>query len=324
MKKLSLKSLIIFVWVVSLVFLGVTNNAFAEQGFADDVLYPLQALDVEKTIAPTFSIPEASHVANGIAMRNRVAGTIHLRGVPLDSKILRAWLYWTIQDMESDGAKQKSALFNGNRVTGTKVADSLDPCWLLTGIHTYRAGVKKFIPSFNPNQDYHVVLAFTKKNSTSGKNPWNPLDSQDVLLDGATLIVIYEVPDGGIVYVYDDLNGSMFDATGTFTLTHTQTFDEALFTMSGADGQRGFGFNNGPSETTTFNGNQIAGPGAAAVGGRSASDWDGMSGWPLPQLWDVQTHMVLLNGSSSVVTYQSQADCLVPVVFVIETIPPGS
>jgi len=45
-------------------------------------------------VEPTRTFEYADHVANGIAMRNRTAGTIHLRGAPVPSKVLAALLYF--------------------------------------------------------------------------------------------------------------------------------------------------------------------------------------------------------------------------------------
>lgn len=273
---------------------------------------------LEKTFSANLVVTGASHVANGVALRNRTSGWIPLRGVPNGSTVEKAFLYWNFSDTKVTGSVGSPALFNGNRVNGIKRADNADPCWNMTGNHTYRANVTELIPADNPNQDYEVVLFFSGATSTTGQNPWSPTETQNIRLDGATLVVIYSNASttGKIVRIYDGLNGSEFSGgTATFTLTHAATSGSGLFTMSGADGQRGSGHDNHSTisnELTTFNGTQIAGPSAAA------SDWDGSTGLPLPQLWDVHTHIVTFSGTSSVVEYTAGTDCLVPVVFILE------
>ncbi|GAB61060.1 MAG: DUF3344 domain-containing protein [Candidatus Jettenia sp.] len=277
---------------------------------------------VEKTVDPINVISNASHVANGIALRNKTSGWIPLRGVPDGSTVVKAFLYWNFSDTNATGLGSV-VVFNGNRVNGIKRADSADPCWGLTGNHTYRANVTPFIPANNPNQDYEVVINFNGIISTTGQNPWAPTESQTKRLEGATLIVVYSnaSTSGKQVRIYDALNGSEFSGSATFTLTHPALSGSGLFTMCGADGQRGSGHDthaNTSNEKTTFNGTQVAG--TSVAGG----DWDGSTGLPLPQLWDVHTHVVTFSGTSSIVVYTAKdpnaanLDCLVPVVFVLE------
>ena len=266
-------------------------------------------------IEPAFKFAKARHVANGVAMRNRTSGTIHLRGVPNGRRVISALLYWNVLDNAFIGSNTFPVLFNGNRVNGTKTADSPDPCWSgVIGSHSYVANVTQFVDgSGHPNQDYEVVLQFDELTSTTGQNPWDPVEFQDVRAEGAGLIVVYEDPFSGPLYIYDDLSNSMFFSNATFNLGHNLHRRSALFTMFGADGQRGFGHNNLlTNEMTFFNLAQIAGNPV------TNSDWDGSDGWPLPQLWDTHTHIVSLFGNTSTVRYQTGGDCLVPVAFVID------
>ena len=266
-------------------------------------------------IEPSYKIAKARHVANGVAMRNRTSGTIHLRGVPNGRRVISALLYWNVLDNAFFGSNTFPVLFNGNRVTGIKTADSPDPCWFgVIGSHSYVANVTQFVnASGHPNQDYDVVIQFDELTSTTGQNPWSPVEFQDVRVEGAGLIVIYEDPFSGPVYVYDDLSNSMFFSNATFGLGHDLHRGTALFTMFGADGQRGSGHNNFvTNERTFFNLGQIAGNPV------TNSDWDGSDGWPLPQLWDTHTHLVSLVLNTATVQYQAGGDCLVPVAFVID------
>jgi hypothetical protein len=133
-------------------------------------------------------------------------------------------------------------------------------------------------------------------------------------LEGATLIVVFSNEGTGVA-IFDALGGTEFSGAFSVTLVHPISLSgTGLYTMSGADGQRGTtGYDNGVSnELGFFNLAQISGPPVAA------SDWDGSAGWPLVQLWDVHTHAVSYSGGSSEVDYTSFGDCLVPVVFVLQ------
>lgn len=274
--------------------------------------YPYRAA----ALAPinlTFTFADSAHVANGIALRNRDSGWIPVRGVPVGGIVVKAYLYWNFSNTAAIGANSDQALFEGNRVVGAKVADNGDPCWSMAGNHTYRADVTAFMPIYRPNGDYRVMLF--SSSSTSGQNPWNPSEAETIRTEGATLVVVYRsttLTVGKVVNIYDKLTGSGFSASATFTLNNTFS-GSGLFTMTGADGQRQGYTNSASNETTLFDTTQIAGPPIAA------SDWDGSSGWPLPQLWDVHTHQVDFNGSgNSAITYTAGADCLVPVAFVLQ------
>ena len=63
-------------------------------------------------VEPTRMFEYADHVANGVAMRNRTAGTIHLRGAPVPSKVLAALLYFNFSDGSRDGQRSVPVLFN--------------------------------------------------------------------------------------------------------------------------------------------------------------------------------------------------------------------
>jgi len=272
---------------------------------------------VGHTWNPSIIYQGAKHVANGAAMRNEARGTIALRGVPEGSSVAKAWLFWNYSDGEATGAATDVVLFNGDRYVGSKRADNADPCWSMAGNHTYRADVTRSVPSSRPNGDYEMVIE--KAVSTTGQNPWTPNEAQTVRIEGASLLVIYKSANtvDNTVYLYDALSASTFSSgTGTFVLLHPDVSSSGLYTMCGADGQRGVGsaYTNGASnETGFFDGVQISGPSVAA------SDWDGSAGWPLVQLWDVHTHQVTLSGTASKVLYRVGSDCLTPVFFVLQS-----
>jgi hypothetical protein len=124
----------------------VRRNAEAEKGLR---------------VEPTRTFEYADHVANGVAMRNRTAGTIHLRGAPVPSKVLAALLYFNFSDGSRDGQRIVPVLFNANRVVAHKTGDHDDPCWGMTGNRSYVADVTQLVPiGGDLNQDYQVVGGF--------------------------------------------------------------------------------------------------------------------------------------------------------------------
>ncbi len=325
----TLRTLTIFAGLAALLLVGpaaaqVDSSDNEEPGinigtFASTVP-PLRIEDVTREAdpddltPPSVEIKGADHVVNGVALRNRTSGTIHLRGVPLGSTVIRALLYWNFSDLNVTGSPTAPAVLNGNVVIGNLTADSMDPCWGMAGSHSYMADVTALVPATLPNQDYQVVLPFTANTTTSGQNPWNPPEFPNVRPQGAWLIVIFKNANTlNPVFVYDNLPNSMFAASASFNLSHSLLGNTGLFSMGGADGQRGGGHDNSLSnELTFFNGAQIAGPPV------TNSDWDGSDGWPLVQLADTHTHIVNMTGLVSNVSYTSNGDCLVPVFFVLD------
>ena len=276
--------------------------------------------NVTRKINPSLILSGVSHAANGTALRYRCSGTIPLRGIQSGSEVTGALLYWTFMDDKTIGAATNTALFNGNLIKGAKVADNPDLCWASAGTHSYRADVADFIAPGNPAQDY----VFTASNcvNSSGENPWlTESDPGTVLQEGAALVVFYKnrFTVHNRTFVYDALSGTAVaaaDTSSTIQLSHPNIDGSGLLTLVGADGQTGFSFNDeGSHETTTLNGDLIAGPGGIFPN----SDWDGMTGWPMPQLWDVHSYQVdNLSGTSSVLTYFSPDDCFAPVTLIIE------
>jgi hypothetical protein len=274
-------------------------------------------------INPSFILSGVSHAANGTALRNRCSGTIPLRGIQSGSEVTGALLYWTFMDDKAIGAATNTALFNGNLIKGTKVADNPDLCWASGGTHSYRADVADFIAPGNPAQDY--LFTVTNCVNSSGENPWlTETDPGTVLQEGAALIVFYKnrFTVYNQTFVYDALSATAVaaaDTSSTIQLNHSNIAGSGLLTLVGADGQTGFSFNDeGSHETTTLNGDLIAGPGGIFPN----SDWDGMTGWPMPQLWDVHSYQVdNLSGTSSVLTYFSPDDCFAPVTLIIQPQP---
>jgi hypothetical protein len=265
-------------------------------------------------VDPIFKADRVSHVANGVALRNRTRGFIHSRGVPRGSEVVRSFLLWNLSDSQREGADTMPVTFDGNLIVGRKTADNTDPCWGRDGNHSYMADVTDYTDQTGgPNQDYEVTIPFTTDTSTSGQNPWAGSDSSKTLLEGASLVVIFRNElTQGTLYLFAPPGDNMFLSNATYFLP-SPGLGNGLFTMIGGDGQRGFGHSNFASnELTFFDGTQIAGPPIAA------SDWDGSDGLTLPQLWDTHTHEVQITAGVSQVDYVQNFDCLVPVGFVLD------
>jgi hypothetical protein len=314
-------------WLVGILLLLSTGQALAQSleeapiGFLDPQRQPALAerykdrMDVKfDQLRPIFEARDVSHVASGTALRDRSRGFIQLRGVPQKSAVVRSFLVWNFSDDKREGAASAPVLLDGNLVVGKKTADNSDPCWGRNGNHTYVADVTDYTDQRGgPNQDYEVVMPFNERTSTAGENPWAASNQSLVLLEGATLFVIYRNDKTtGPLYFFAPPGDNMFSSSATYLLP-TPGFGAGLFTMAGADGQRGGGHDNFLSnELTFFDGNQIAGPAVAA------SDWDGSDGLTLPQLWDTHTHQVKLSNNPSVVDYDVKFDCVVPTAFVLD------
>jgi hypothetical protein len=310
------------VWALGASLAGAQNEEQPTGGFdltqeADKRLYQRYAhranIKVDK-VDPIFKAERVSHVANGVALRNRTRGYIHSRGVPLKSEVVRSFLLWNLSDSSEKGADSMPVLFDGNLVVGRKTADNTDPCWGRAGNHSYIADVTEYTDQTGgPNQDYEVTLAFSADTSTSGQDPWVSFDGSKTLLEGASLVVIFRNEGTqGPLYLFAPPGDNMFLASASYVLP-SPGLGRGLFTMIGGDGQRGSSHSNFASnELTFFDGLQIAGPPVAA------SDWDGSDGLTLPQLWDTHTHEVQIDNPTSQVDYVQNVDCLVAVGFVLD------
>lgn len=339
------KTIIPFCALIAMMGASQLSSALAENGGG-----PLQG-NTKGPLAPKIisncqKFVDVRHVTNGVALRNKRNGPINLRGIPANSNVLKAYLYWTYIDKKTAGASTSKAMFRGINVVGDKIADNLNPAWKNPtwigdgGSHTYKKDVTDLVNIFNnPNRNYPFYFkGFDDANS--GENPWSPADYHEIKLEGAALLVIYTnatvefSTSGKNVYLYDKcLNDTGFFGYQSFILKHPGISGDGLFTMCGADGQRGLtGYDNGDqgsnrlsNEKTFFNGNQIAGPPVAA------SDWDGSAGLPLPQLFDLHTHIVGFGPTpitSSTLVYKpvcedgcagdTIVDAMYPVFFVIE------
>jgi len=283
----------------------------------------LAVVAFKQTIIPK-EIIKGDHTASGISLRNRGGGVINLRGVPKDSRAIKAYLYWDI--LANSPEKNPIVSINGVSVKGALIGKGDDPCWSGSGVgynFVYRAKVPLYLLYVGINGDYKI--AGFQSTEGFGMSPWDSTSSP-YLAEGATLVVFYFNCGSKYktTYVYEaPVSGQMFYTNFSTTLTgFSAPKDRAKFTMVGADGQIGSGLNASyfiTAEQSFFQFTQIAGPPAATPPpiSNADSDWNGNDVEPLNQLWDTRTHIVPIQKGSTTaeVSYKAFGDCLVVVAF---------
>jgi hypothetical protein len=246
--------------------------------------------DVMVSIKVPLTFNNAGYGTGGVALRNRKLGVLNISGVT--GKVQAAYLYWAYLFTQTPNATQPIVITrvngSGATVSGTLLAVGGDPCWGSHGIAVYRAPVPLTVATGNGS--YEVTLSAVQSALGTGEDPW---DGHVVFpaAEGASLVIIGT--GTYTVEIYDTAipSGETFHASLSYSLTlpakatHTST----LWNSISADGQIGHSRTATvgiSGETTTINGVGIAGPGNPGAD----SDWDGSSGWPLPQLWDDTGH----------------------------------
>jgi len=278
--------------------------------------------------APFRQYSNASYGTGGAAMRNRSNGSINISGVLGNAQ--DAWLYWTVLVSRSPTKQQKiriTRLFplgapSTVLLVGDLIATPTDPCWGSSKAAVYRAQVPTNIATGNGL--YQIEMNATQTAVTDGSDPW----ASGVVFpaaEGASLVVVGK--GSSSVYLYDFFPAEI---QGGAVLSYTLSVPggmgaNATLDSFGADGQMGgFGSREGDpgnsGETVFVNGTQISGPGSAAD---TDSDWNGNSGFPLPQLWDDSGHQIsgiAQQGATTLgISVNSVGDCIIPVGNVLGT-----
>jgi hypothetical protein len=274
------------------------------------------------TVRPSHTYLNASYTTGGVALRNRSEGMMNIGGFAGPTQA--AWLYFTYLFMTTPPETLRIPLRRyfpaptaNVSVRAKLIATSLDPCWGGVGGAIYRAPVP--VAFAVGNGEYRITVPASVVGLNTGEDPWDlnivyPLD------EGASLVLI----GGGskTVDLFDiGLAGNEFGTSLLYTLALSgqATGDTVLMDEFGADGQLGASrTSHFPGETTFINSVQVAGPGGAYD---TDSDWNGNSGFPLPQLWDDTGHdirpAVPAGTTSLAVSINVQNDCLVTVGNVI-------
>lgn len=292
--------------------LGTTHSKFAPQQ---------QTLGPEKVIHPdtTAIYPNADYATGGVALRNQVQRSIILSGAP-NTTPLDAYIYWSVLGPvnAADSSVTIQRLWPKPTtipyivtLTGDLLAIGPDPCWGSTGNYIYRAHPPVSVVTGNGN--YLVKFATAASGLTDGEDPW---DGNVVfpLMEGAALVTI--TTGSHYVTVYDGQAGMLlFPPSLSYTLSPFigTPGGPIRFDTIAADGQVGSSTTATPgvSMEQTFITNipiQIAGTGSPT---NTDSDWNGNSGAPLPQLFDVTGHSFTPRAPVSLlsVTYTSGGDC---------------
>lgn len=284
------------------------------------------------SIQPSQFFSQGAHVANGAGLRNASEATIRLRGLPADATVEQALLYWDFTSLTTPGFAQANVRFGSVTplavpkpvlVPGKLVGSGADPCWFGGSNFVYKGDVTLLVKG---NGDYRVTLLSGAASATNGADPWGPsAPTVGPLAEGASLVVIYDstIQPVGQVFVFDSgLSGIEFiDSAGlTYTLGGLPTppgLGTSIFTEIAADGQVGTSLTETVTgKTTTLNASVIAGPGGTNLD----SDFDGLDGVPLNQLWDTHSHDVtgkLVASPDTVTIGGGNSDCLVTVADVI-------
>src|SRR5262249_50027420 len=223
-------------------------------------------------------------------MRDAGFGDITISGIPANSKVVHAFLYW---DVLADGPNPSLAMatFNGKPILGDYIGAGGDPCWGSGGNFAYRADVTKMVMG---NGTFHLAgfASFYK----DGGTPFDTLGADwpptDPMAEGATLIVFYYNKTSPAMDMVLVEGTDEFDSAYQLTVSGFLAADpaktpnfKALYTSFGGDGQSVVPGPGGPQpscaagEEIDFNGTPI-----------SFSDWDGSDG--PNQLWDTHTHDV--------------------------------
>jgi len=321
----------------SVLAFAVAGNtvAFAQSGTsasptfdAKAMAHSLSAVDAALP-APAMVWTRANYGTGGVALRNRGAGSIGVSGVT--GAVQAAFIYWAVI-----GANAASGSIIVQRrfptpvasvtLTGTVVGVGPNPCWVAatTPITVYRAAIPLSIAT--GNGDYEVRLLPGAGGSTAGGDPW--VGTQVLpLWEGASVVIVGT--GAGTVNLFDvGFAGATFITPFNYTLTLAGAGTPAtsfLWDNIGADGQIG-GFPGRAAtasvsgETTTINGLLLSGPGSTMD---LTGDWNGSSGFPLPQLWDDTGHAFTLPTPASTLSITfgpdtGQTDCLTTVANVVQ------
>jgi hypothetical protein len=277
------------------------------------------------SVGPSQTFSNADYSSGGVALRNRSEGVMQISGVT--GTVQGATLYFAYLFVKTPPNALRirlkrlspSPIANLN-VKALLIGTSSDPCWGSSGGAVYSASVPTSFAT--GNGEYQVFVPASVLGATTGGDPWTsstiyPLD------EGASLVLVGS--GAATVDIYDThFAGVEFGAPLSYTLNLSSATNGSPVLMDsiGADGQIGFSRADsgvGPDEAVTVNGVQISGGNNTL---NQDSDWDGSSGFPLPQLWDDVGHDITSaapSGTTSLnVAIGTHWDCLVTVANVVQ------
>ena len=277
----------------------------------------------------------AQYSSGGVSLRNRGGGVIHISDV--EKPVKAAVIYWAVITSGAATTPDKSVMVQRllpkpasavTKINGTLVGTGASPCYpTITTISVFRGQVPLGVA--NGNGEYAVTLASGASGSTAGEGPYT--DLLPPLMEGASMVIVGTGPSNQRVALYDTgIAGKTFAGHPGLcllpTLPAATTGALTLFESIGADGQHGVlsGFTGSgvDDESTVINNVVVAGPGSTF----NDSDWNGSSGFPVPQLWDdVRNNITAATPSGTrtlnvVIANQGENtwDCLTPVANVVQ------
>jgi hypothetical protein len=320
----------------------LTHNAVAQEAGEPHEHYGTTAyslapdLSVRPDTTPSFKpsvvVSKASYATGGTSLRNRAAGNINISG--LVGAPTHAYIYWGVitsgaPPTAATGIKVQRLLpteSTQEALTGTAIGSGVSPCWGPSGaiITIYRAEVPLSVA--NGNASYEISLHPGASGLTNGADPWvGPVVLP--LWEGASMVLIGS--GTGTVSVFDSgyagITFTPFPAAEyILDLPVKAPGVTTFFDNIGADGQHGVSYlaeDTYSDEATTINGHAVAGPNSVY----HDSDWNGSSGYPLPQLWDDTGHNITaaVPKDTSTLTVEitvseaSSYDCLTTVANVV-------
>ena len=244
-------------------------------------LATLGAVTPSTALTPSFNFTVAGdYTTAGVGLRGVAGASLALSTVPAGATVQKALLYWGMLDNGEDASLNKLT-FNGQPIVGSRIGTGPDTCWGRTNSFTYRADVTSLVAG---NGTYPL------SNVAFGGN---------ILAEGASLIVVYQLPGAPVKTVIID-DGNLSLPSGTPTGTASFTFNAAAPVQA----------------TTTFNvgDGQIAGTPVSFSGDAGTITFPNLFTSRDGPLWDTSTFnvssVIAAGADSGSATISVTADCL--------------
>ncbi|HZR31081.1 MAG TPA: hypothetical protein VFA76_04405 [Terriglobales bacterium] len=298
-----------------------------------DVMINVQPNASLTWILPSATYYTASLATGGVGLRSQRNGAITISGVT--TPMQAAYVYWAVITSTTTIPTPVKGLTvtrlwpivtgvpASQAVVGTLVGKGASPCWSGAQILVYRAALSTSTVALG-NGVYKVQLKPGASGRTDGADPWASTTTFP-LFEGASLAFIGT--GNGTVKVFDQsvngysaLSGQTFQTSLDYWLYLSSTVTgKTIWHNIGADGQVGASVADSAAsvETTTINSVLHAGPGAT----NADSDWNGMRGAPVQQLWDNTAHDVTSLATGLyylIIDFEAANDCLTPVANLVE------
>ena len=246
------------------------------------------------------------YVAAGTGLRNRGWGHILIKDVPLNSTVVKAYLFWSIispPGVTTPPASYAACKLRFAMITGTLMGSSAQPCWGGGLIFGYRADVTSTILALAPYGNFvYPVWDFATGYKWGDADPWSSTTVFPAI-EGASLVIVYSNSQMPMTHIQikagvDTTSGTV--STTTFSGFPAATKPVAKTTFIVADGQ------SNASEIVQFNGINMPANFCDGLDRQDGPDW--MYG----NLQDTNTAWVKVNpgATSATATLQGGPDCI--------------